>query len=151
MKNDSPTPDDFRFSCPIEVRFRDPASMRHVNNAVYLTYFENARTGYARALGHCDDDDDMAALFPFILLEVSCRYVAPAGLGDQLLVHLRTSRVGSKSFEYEYLITRPGDGATIAVGRSTQVYYDYASGRTLAVPEAYRRAVESVERSDRSA
>ena len=36
----------FRFSVPIEVRFRDLDAIGHVNNAVYLTYLEQARLGY---------------------------------------------------------------------------------------------------------
>ena len=46
-----PTPDDFRYSRTIEVRFRDLDGMDHVNNAVFFTYFEQGRVGYWRALG----------------------------------------------------------------------------------------------------
>jgi acyl-CoA thioester hydrolase len=41
---------DFRFNYPIEVRFSDTDAMGHVNNAVYLTYFEQARLAYWREL-----------------------------------------------------------------------------------------------------
>ena len=33
----------FRFTLPVEVRFRDLDALGHVNNAVYLTYLESAR------------------------------------------------------------------------------------------------------------
>jgi acyl-CoA thioester hydrolase len=36
----------FKFSTHIEVRFRDLDALGHVNNAVYLTYFEIARLHY---------------------------------------------------------------------------------------------------------
>ena len=138
-------PDDFRFCCESAVRFRDVDAMNHVNNAVYLTYFEIARDGYARALGHCEADASPAERFPFILLDVYCRYVSAAEPGERLLIHLRTSRMGGKSFEFEYLITSAGDRRTVAVGRSTQVYYDYASGRTEPIPEHFRQLVAAIE------
>ncbi|MBK6404207.1 MAG: thioesterase family protein [Holophagales bacterium] len=34
----------------VEVRFRDLDAMGHVNNAVYLTYFEQARLAFWRAI-----------------------------------------------------------------------------------------------------
>ncbi|MDA0882981.1 MAG: thioesterase family protein, partial [Bacteroidetes bacterium] len=34
----------------IEVRFRDIDAMGHVNNAVYLSYFEQARIGFFNAI-----------------------------------------------------------------------------------------------------
>ena len=37
---------EFRFEHPIEVRFVDTDAFGHVNNAVYLSYFEAARAGY---------------------------------------------------------------------------------------------------------
>ena len=38
--------DSFRLEVPITVRFRDIDRMGHVNNAVYFTYCEIARTAY---------------------------------------------------------------------------------------------------------
>ena len=40
----------FKFSTQIEVRFRDLDALGHVNNAVYLTYFEIARLHYCKHL-----------------------------------------------------------------------------------------------------
>ena len=42
----------FPFTAPITVMFRDLDALGHVNNAVYLSYFEQARIGYGlRLLG----------------------------------------------------------------------------------------------------
>lgn len=147
MKNDkTPMPDDFRFHCEVEVRFRDLDAMGHVNNAVYFTYFEVARTHYMRALGHRPPDEiSFADLYPFIMLDVYCKYLAPAVLSQKLLVYLRTSRLGTKSYEFEYLITDLKDGRPIAVGNSTQVYYDYRQEKTLPIPDDFRNRIENLE------
>ena len=140
-----PPRDAFRWSCEVEVRFRDLDAMGHVNNAAYLTYFEIARTGYMRALGHAPEGErDPAVLFPFILAEISCRYLSPARLGDRLAVALRTVRAGSKSFEFEYLVSR-GDGEPVAAGRSVQICFDYRERRSVAMPPPLRERLERLE------
>ena len=143
-----PTVDQFRYHCDLEVRFRDLDAMGHVNNAVYFTYFEVGRSGYTRAAGMAADDEaDPRRRYPFILLDASCRYLAAASINDTLRLHVRTSRLGTKSSVFEYLITRRPDDAPVAVGHTTQVAFDYATGRTISVPEALRSAIESFEGS----
>ncbi|MBI4699668.1 MAG: acyl-CoA thioesterase [Deltaproteobacteria bacterium] len=141
-----PPADAFRFSCEIEVRFRDLDAMGHVNNAAYLTYFEIARTGYMRELGHAAEDErELGVMFPFIVAEITCRYLAPAGLGERLRVLLRTVRIGSKSFEFDYLVVRAGDGQAVATGHSVQIYYDYRERRSLPVPQRFRELIAKLE------
>jgi acyl-CoA thioesterase FadM len=53
--------------------------------------------------------------------------------------------VGTKSYEFEYLITDQGDGHPIAVGNSTQVYYDYRQEKTLPIPDDFRNRIENLE------
>jgi len=142
----TPAPDDFKFHCEVEVRFRDLDAMGHVNNAVYFSYFEVARTGYMRALGHRPPDEiSFADLYPFIMLDVYCKYLAPAVLSQKLLVYLRTSRIGTKSYEFEYLITDKKDGHRVAWGNSTQVYYDYRREQTLPIPDDFQSRIENLE------
>lgn len=149
MSRDSslPQPDDFRFSCPVEVRFRDLDAMGHVNNAAYVTYFEIARTGYVGALGHTAHSDApaMTERFPFVLAELRCRYLAPASLGDRLRVYLRTPRIGDKSFDFEYLIVREPSGTPVAVGSSTQVYFAYHTQRTAPIPDDFRERLARMD------
>lgn len=143
--NDLPEPADFRFQCQVEVRFRDLDAMGHVNNAAYFTYFEVARTGYMRALGHCPDEHDLFELYPFILLDIDCCFISAARLSEKLRVFLRTARIGTKSFLFEYLIRGENDRRTVAVGRSTQVYYDYRQQTSLPIPPEFRDRIEAFE------
>jgi acyl-CoA thioester hydrolase len=144
-----PTADRFRFHCDLEVRFRDVDAMGHVNNAVYFTYFEEGRAGYTRALGLAPADLlEAPQRFPFILADASCRFLAAASLEDRLRVHVRTAHLGTKSSVFEYLITRLPDGLPLAVGRTTQVAYDYIAGRSMPIPTELRATMEAFEESD---
>jgi acyl-CoA thioester hydrolase len=54
---------------------------------------------------------------------------------------VRVASIGTKSFVMEYAIYRGGSEDLIASGRSVLVTYDYAAGKSVPVPEAFRAAV----------
>jgi acyl-CoA thioester hydrolase len=137
---------EFPVTRPVEVRFVDVDAMGHVNNANYATYFEEARVAYIRrARPEAFSDRDLGATFPFILLDLYCRYLSPVRAGETLEVGIRLSRLGGKSFDFEYLVVARSDGRAVAIGRTTQVYFNYAENRTEPVPDALREAFARVE------
>ncbi len=127
---------EYPFHYRVEVRFRDLDALGHVNNAVYATYFESARIAYYQRLvgGSLDR-------LGIILAELTISYKAPAHFGDELLVGVRVSKIGGKSFTMDYAIARVGDGALIATGQSVLVAYDYAAGRSVPVSDEFRARV----------
>ncbi len=131
----------FRYVQPVQVRFRDMDAMGHVNNAVYLTYLEMARVGYYNHLFGLSKPED----FPFILARVEIDFRSPLVLGEGLLVGIRVSRVGNKSFHFEYELREEKSGRLVAEARSVQVMYDYKTGQTMPVPPEFRRTLEAFE------
>jgi acyl-CoA thioester hydrolase len=116
-------------------RFSDLDPMGHVNNAVYLTWIENARIEFLRALGTFDNPDttEMA----MILARAEIDFRAPLGFGDEIEVGVRTARLGTKSFDLEYEI-RCGD--TVAANAKTVlVAYDYQRNSSKEIPDEWRR------------
>ncbi len=131
----------FRYIQPVQVRFRDMDAMGHVNNAVYLTYLEMARVGYYRNLFGLTQPED----FPFILARVEIDFRSPVVLGEDILVGIRVSRVGNKSFHFEYEIREVETGRLVAEAKSVQVMYDYKTGATMPVPDDFRQRLEEFE------
>lgn len=131
---------NYPFVQHIEVRFRDLDALGHVNNAVYLTYFESVRIGYYTHLtGRSLEDIDI------ILAEITVTYHAPAYFGDTLAVGVRVSSIGRKSFGMEYVAVRSSDGQILASGRSVQVVYDYAAAQSIPVPDSLRARVGALQ------
>jgi acyl-CoA thioester hydrolase len=127
---------DYPFVYWEAIRFRDLDMLAHVNNAVYATYFESARLAYYQQLtGKALEQVDL------ILAELTITYRAPAVFGDQLAIGVRVASIGTKSFVMEYAIYRGGSEDLIASGRSVMVTYDYAAGKSVPVPDAFRAAV----------
>jgi acyl-CoA thioester hydrolase len=148
MTDRLPVPEASEFRChvPIQVRFRDLDAMGHVNNAVYVSYLEIGRAAYLReALGAAMDLGTAFDRFPFIIAEITCRFLLPAGMDDGLHVHLRVDRVGERSFDFLYRVDREQGGQAVAAGRSVQVGYDYRTGQVAPVSGDFVAAVERFE------
>ncbi len=126
----------FPYSVPISVAFRDIDALGHVNNAVFLSYFEQARVGYSFQLVSGATLKDLT----FILAEANVSYLRPAYFGDQLQVGVRVSEIGTKSFVMEYAIRNQHE-ELVARGRTVQVWFDYAARRSVPVPDEFRRKV----------
>jgi acyl-CoA thioester hydrolase len=137
---------EFRFFHPIEVRYADVDPQRHVNHARYFTYMEQARAKYVQSLGLWGGRDFDAV--SIILVEASCTYKAPINYGQPVRVGVRTVRLGTKSLELVYTLQDEGTGREMATGRSVLVAYDYGEGRSIPIPETWRRAIRAFEALD---
>jgi acyl-CoA thioester hydrolase len=123
---------------PVPTRWRDNDHYGHVNNAVYYSYFDTAVNGTLIELTGTDIRElDAIGL----VVETSCRYLAPVSFPDELLVGLRIERLGRSSITYRLAIFRGDDDEPVAVGRFVHVYVDRRTRSTTGVPEVIRAAV----------
>jgi acyl-CoA thioester hydrolase len=135
--------DGFRFVHAQEVTFRDLDVFGHVNNAVYLTYLENARIGYLREVLSIESFEDLLV----ILAKVRIDFRSRASLGEVLEIGTRVSRIGTKSFDLDHEVRGP-DGRLVAVASTTLVTFDYRGDTTMPVPDLWRERIESFEAKD---
>jgi acyl-CoA thioester hydrolase len=127
--------DGYRFSLELEVRFRDLDALGHVNNAVYLTYFESARMAYWM---HVNGQTDLSGV-NMILARAEVDYRSQVGYRDQLEVGVRCASIKRSSFVLEQAIVERTSGRLVAQARKVLVHYDYAEGRTKALTEDQRQ------------
>ena len=137
----SATAAGYKLRVEVPVRFRDTDGMGHVNNAVYLTYQEVARERYWRELFGLEDYRQV----DLIVARIEIDFRAPATVGDTIVIGIRASAIGERSFDFVYEGWRKGDGAVLCSARSVQVMYDYAAGKTKPVSDAMRSALLAYE------
>jgi acyl-CoA thioester hydrolase len=131
----------FPLAVPMEVRFRDLDSMGHVNNAVYLTYFENARIAYWKAVPGIRSRRNL----DYILARAECDFRSPVTLDDELFGHIRVASFGRTSFVFEYLLRDERSGRVAAEGRTVQVMFNYATRKAEPIEAAVKAAIEEFE------
>ena len=133
----------FRFHTKVEARWSDLDEMRHINNALYLTYFEEARLRYFLAACNIDWEKDGV-----ILATATVNYHLPLLFTDHAEIYVRTVKMGTKSFEFQYLIVRvekDGSHTLLTSGTSTQVMFDYKNNTSVPVPSYLREQMQAYE------
>ena len=135
---------DFRFYHPIEVRYGDLDPQGHVNNAKYLTYFEQARIAYLLELGLFTKDQPLTEL-GIILADVHITYLEPIYFGQKIKVGLHVAKLGNKSMTSEQNIVDAESGREIAKGEVVMVTYDYRAEKTIPVPQEWRERIVEFE------
>ena len=125
----------------VGVRFSDCDPLGHVNNAVYLTYLEQARIVLWRhQLGF--QSRRMAESGRrgegFILARAEIDFRSQAHDGDELEVRLSLTGVGRSSATYEYEIVDVPTGRLVATAKTVQVWFDYDAGSSVPIGAALK-------------
>jgi len=128
------------FTHTLSPRFNDLDIYNHVNNAVYLTYFEEARIGYMTATGlrslYTRERSTIVAH-----AEIDCK--APAKLGDVLDIHVSLNEIRNSSYTLIYRVVRRGDDALIATGKTVQVCFNFVLNTPTRIPEDWRAVLQN--------
>lgn len=140
----------FRYRHAIEIRYGDTDALGHVNNAVYLSYFEAARGGYYTVvMGHPFGRGPDAEKRTFVIAEAHVAYRQPAFYGEPLSCWCRVGWVGRSSFSLEYRVevADPVSETTrlVADGSTVQVFYDLIAGKVMRMPASLLAGLRAYE------
>ena len=121
----------------VNIRFSDLDLFGHVNNAVYLTYFEEARVAYFNEVVGYDYDWSTEGV---ILARVEIDFVIPVHFKDEVFIRTKCCRMGSKSFDlaYEMFIVKEEKEIMLSSATSVMVMYNYKEKNSILVSEEWK-------------
>lgn len=123
---------DFFHETTIHIRFRDLDPLRHVNNAVFNTYFEEARINFIKAVPELHTS--MKEGFSFVLAHLDLKYIQPVEYDDSVVIGSSLKSIGNSSVEgIQGLFST--DGKIKAVAKTTGVWYDVNKKRPARLPD----------------
>jgi len=134
----------FRFYHPIEVRYGDLDPQGHLNNAKFVTFFEQARIQYIRHLGLFEKGQSFMDI-GVILADVHIAYKKPVEWGTPVKVGVRTIKIGNKSMTVEQCVVHEQTEELYAIGEVVMVAYDYREGKSIPIPQDWRDAAEKFD------
>ena len=134
---------EFAIVVELPVAWAEMDYFRHVNHAVFFTYFEGARIRYLDAIGFRELAQERQ-IGP-ILASTHARYRRPVIYPDTVIVGVRATEVGEDRFTHEYRLVSRRMGDVAADGGALLVSYDYATGRKTPLPPEVRTAIERLE------
>ena len=123
---------DYPTVIDIPVAWGEMDAFGHVNNIVYLRYFESARIAYLEALGILEAMT-ATGIGP-ILAETRCRYRFPLTFPDKVSVGVRIVELAADRFLMHHRVVSHRHGRVDAEGDGRIVFYDYNAGAKTPLP-----------------
>lgn len=129
---------------PVDVADRHIDLMRHVNNVHYLQWLEDVAWDHSIRLGMGHEDYTRLG-HGMVVRRHELDYVAPALLGDRVLLATWIVAIDRFSLHRRYQFVRASDGTTLFRGATHFVCVEIESGRVRRMPpefaEAYSRGL----------
>jgi acyl-CoA thioester hydrolase len=132
----------FRSVLPLQIRFNDIDMLGHVNNSVYLSYFDLGKVNYFQEI--MPEGVDMRHINA-VIANVNCDFFSATTLDEQICVVTAVTHIGDSSFRLEQRIIDVETGDVKCVARTVMVSIDPATGKSAPVNPAWIRAVEEFE------
>jgi acyl-CoA thioester hydrolase len=123
----------------IQATLRDTDALGHVNNAVYVNWFEEVRTSYVCARRGFTAMTEV----DFVLASTTVHFRSPVYMLETIDMRCAPSRIGRTSWDLAYEGRARDGGRLVVDGVSTQVQYDYAARTKAPIPADWRALLEA--------
>ena len=132
MGNNIKSLEDFLFHHNIQTRWKDMDSFGHINNAVYLTYIEDARTTLFKRWNLNSQNKSV------IVASLKIDYFTQIKHPSKLIIGSKIYRIGNSSFDIQSAIFIDGLKKPAALSLVICVCYDYENGQSVTVYDKIR-------------
>ncbi|MEA2495091.1 MAG: acyl-CoA thioester hydrolase [Thermoleophilaceae bacterium] len=123
------------------VRFGDLDAMRHLNNVVFLRYFETARIAFIRELlPQHDPTNPEGESFGVIFAECHINYRTPVYFDEEVAVECSIGEVRRSAFQVKFVM-RVGERVA-ADGYGWLVGFDYVAEKSFPLPDALKKVLQ---------
>ncbi len=122
----------FLYTEQIQVRFADLDPYAHVNNSVYLSYFEIARTNAILDLFNQMTKQGVQ----IVLTESTCAYKQPVTLETPCFVTVEQDDMGRAWFSLKYTVHN-NNGTTFATGTTKHCLVKGDTGRVMRLTQDF--------------
>jgi acyl-CoA thioester hydrolase len=113
------------------IAWGDMDALRHVNNARYFDYFQEARIEWLREL-----NIEMTEKMGPVVIQVSCTFLKPLVYPATVSMTSSIHTLGNSSFHIDHAISQ--DTILMAQGTSKIVWVDYIQNKSVPVPQVIR-------------
>ena len=128
----------------VHVAWAEMDAFGHVNNTVYLRWFESARILYFEKLGVATTIASDARAWP-LLAHSSIDYRAKVVYPDTLEITARVTKLGNTSFSMAYQATSQQQKKLVAEGEGVVVMVDPKTGIKVPLDPDLRARVSALE------
>lgn len=121
------------FEYPVIVTKEHIDFLKHVNNEIYLRWLMDSANAHSSYCGY-PLEKYLAQGACFVVRRHEIDYLAPAFLGEHLVIETWVEEMLARKSRRAYRIKRKHDGRIILSAETVWVYVDLRSGRPISIP-----------------
>ncbi|MCA9156147.1 MAG: acyl-CoA thioesterase [Planctomycetales bacterium] len=137
---------DYPVAVRLPVQWGDQDAFGHVNNTVYLRWFETARIAYFEQSG-MDPLMEQRQVGP-ILASATVHYRRQVTYPDHVWIGARVARMGTKSATMEHAVYSETEQRIAADGSCVVVAFDYGKNHSTPIPQELRDVIAAFEQRE---
>lgn len=115
------------------IRFRDLDPLNHVNNAIFNTYYEEARISFIQVVPELAGQ--MKNGYSFVLANISISYLKPVTYPAQLLIGSGVKKLGNSSITSFQAIYDKESKKLVSTAEASGVWFDLEKQKPSRIPE----------------
>lgn len=132
----------FKHKFPVQIRFNDIDSLGHVNNAIYLCYFDLGKSAYFQTVRTQIID---WTKIDIVVANVNIDYHAPTYFHEKLEVQTKVTGIGNKSMKMLQHLVNTQTGEIKCSCRTIMVGYHPESKISKLISDDWRKAIYDYE------
>lgn len=125
--------DAFPHWTPLTIRFRDLDPLNHVNNAIFSTYFEEARIDFIQQVPELTGQ--LKNGYSFVLANLEISFVRPIEYPADIVIGSGIKSLGNSSITSFQAIYTADDKQLASVAKAHGVWFDLNKQRPTRIPE----------------
>lgn len=135
---------EFRHRLPLQIRFNDIDLFGHLNNSVYVEFFDEGKLAYFKQFmgGKFEHEPTVP-----VVANLNCTFYAPAYIDDRLEVLTAIAQIGESSLVLEQRIV-DGNGNVKCTATTVMVNVDARTHQPTPVSDRWRTAISEFEQRD---
>ncbi len=137
------TPETFKASLPIQIRFNDIDALGHINNNSYFSYFDLGKTDYFETIKGSSIIDWTDGLIVIARIEID--FFSPIYYRETIAVDSKVISLGDKSGVFLQQIRNTKNGEIKCRCKSIFVAYNADTQSSMHIPEIWRNAISEYE------
>lgn len=138
--NNIPPLSEFQHSVDLQIRFSDVDVLGHVNNTVYLCFYD---TGKAWFFSKIHQRLIEWKKVETVIANVDCCFISPIFFGEEVAVYTRCLSISEHSFKLQQVIALKNTGEVKSACETIMVCFDPLSQKSIPMPEHWRTALEN--------
>lgn len=130
-----------KHSMPVQIRFSDVDQFGHVNNSVYFSLYDLAKTTYINDVLGKNDWKKTA----IVVANVNANFFSPVFFSDDIVIETSIIHLGNTSFTLLQRAVCNKTGEIRCECRTIMVYFDLQKKEPLPLPDEHKRLISEYE------